>query len=118
MDSQKILKISKVILLISIIIFNVLVLFDSVTTYMAMKADISFIEFNKIASNLFSAYGLTQGILIHFFVGLICSIIIYFVSIKSLEFLLIRIPLILGYIYMIINHLFVVASNVYYLIKY
>ena len=115
-DSERILKFSEIALLVSIIVFNVLNFLDKLTTYFGMR--MGFIEMNDIASNLFSEYGLLSGILIQFFVAMVGSIAIYFVLVKSLKFLAVHIPIILGYAYITINYLLAVASNVYYLVRY
>lgn len=115
-DSNKILKFSEIALLASVIIFNLLNFLDKLTTYFGMQ--MGFIEQNNIASNLFYEYGLLQGVLIQFFVAMAGSIIIYFVLIKSLKFLAVRIPMLLGYVYVTINYFLAVVSNVYYLARY
>ena len=113
-NSERILKISSILLFGSMIIFNILNFLDKLTTYFGMK--LGFIELNSRATYLFENYGLLQGILLQFFVALLGSIFIYFVIVKSLRFLVIQIPILFGYLIITINYLLAVISNIYYLV--
>lgn len=113
MNQEGILKFSNIALFTSLVSFNILNFFDKLTTYFGMQR--GFIEFNNIASKLFVDYGFLNGILIQFFIAMIGSLVIYFVLIKSLKFLFVRVPVILGYIFVSVNYLFVVISNIYWL---
>ena len=115
-NSEKILKVSNISLLLVLIVFNFLNFLDKFTTYFAMR--LGFMEISDSAFYYFSTYGILQGVLIRFFVVMICSILIYFALTKSLKFLSVRIPILLGYIYVTINYLLGVISNVYYLVRY
>ena len=114
-NSEKNLKISKISLLSVLVVFNVLNFLDKLTTYFAMK--LGFMEMNSIAEVMYNS-GIIQGALIRFFVAMIFSIIIYVTLVKSLKFLFVHIPALLGYAYVTVNYLLAVISNVYYLARY
>lgn len=108
---------TNILLIFSLLVFNILNFFDKLTTYIAMNLG-GFIELNSKAVHYFSTYGLLQGILLQFVVGLIFSILIFYITLKFLKLVYLRIPIIMGYFYVIINYSIAVFGNIYYLMRY
>ena len=107
--------VTDIFLIVSLVAFNLLNFFDKITTYVAMNLG-GFVEMNSRAVYFFNTLGVPTAITIRFLIASFFSLLIFIVTFKFLKFIYLRIPVIMGYLYVTINYLIAVISNNYYLV--